>query len=336
MSEITSSPLSSAVASAVASDDAEPQVVSSNPEGMFYTPSMMLTTMNDSLSATGGSCTLKRKLEDGSLIESTQAERDAADCSAKMRQSAEQIANLTQDEKALWAADRRKHGNDLFTSGEFQKAMDVYMTCLCGMAPPTAPKDDVLKSDEIIALPAMLNMAACAYQLGNYAKCVTLCDQAHTLSCGPASYKLRLRRGRARLRRGDLDEARDDFRGAMSLANGDEAPEKEVRRELAKLKELREKAKENKEGVRKAMEKAMKMGEETGGEGFYEGEKGDDKIRRGGLGRRKATNFNSEKSAKDNESSKQKMQEPQLPAIIKLGALVVVLAYLAWAYVTKP
>ena len=120
----------------------------------------MLNTMNTTLEKTGGSCVLNRKLDDGSLIPATAAEKDAADVAAKMRQTAEQIVNLSPEEKVVWAADRRNHGNRMYGAGEFQKAMDVYMTCLCGMAGEAAGGEERRVADEGIVLPALLNMAA--------------------------------------------------------------------------------------------------------------------------------------------------------------------------------
>lgn len=119
---IASSP---SIQAALSSSSASPALVTPPPSSLFYTPSMMMSTMNASLSATGGSCVLNRKLDDGSLVPASQGEKDAADAAAKMRQSAEQIANLTQEEKGMWAEDRRGHGNDHYREGEFQKAMDV-------------------------------------------------------------------------------------------------------------------------------------------------------------------------------------------------------------------
>lgn len=73
----------------------------------FYTPSMMLETMNSTMSTVGGSVELKRKLDDGTLIDAKEGEKKAADLQAKMRQSAEEVLGLKFEEKVIWAGLRR-------------------------------------------------------------------------------------------------------------------------------------------------------------------------------------------------------------------------------------
>ncbi|GMI41376.1 hypothetical protein TeGR_g7726 [Tetraparma gracilis] len=271
---IASSP---SIQAALSSSSASPALVTPPPSSLFYTPSMMMSTMNASLSATGGSCVLNRKLDDGSLVPASQGEKDAADAAAKMRQSAEQIANLTQEEKGMWAEDRRGHGNDHYREGEFQKAMDVYMTCLVGMAPADSPPAELRASDEKIALPALLNMAACAFQLGNYSKTVQICDQATSLASGVGreSGKVAARRGRARMKRGEHDLAAKDLRKALELFGEGGEGSAEVMRDLRRVKELKGKARENREKMEKAMKDTMEKGREKGEESFYGSRKGE-------------------------------------------------------------
>ena len=107
---------------------------------------------------------LKRKLDDGTLVPSTEVDKKAADLSAKMRQSAEEVFGMSFGEKVAWALERRKAGNDLFASGEFQEAMDVYMTALVAVSKEEAEEKE---SDVKVALPVLLNLAQCALNLGN-------------------------------------------------------------------------------------------------------------------------------------------------------------------------
>ena len=166
---------------------------------------------------------------------STEGEKKAADLSAKMRQSAEEVFGMSFGEKAAWALERRKAGNDLFASGEFQEAMDVYMTVLVAVSKEA---DEEKESDERVALPVLLNLAQCALNLGNASKVVAFCDHAMSLKSGTGarSAKVHYRRGKGRLMVGDYRAARADLEAALELCQEDDEERRAVERELKKLK----------------------------------------------------------------------------------------------------
>lgn len=108
----------------------------------FYTPSQLLSTMNDSLKATmpvrpGGtqpSVTLQRKLENGQTVPATKGELGMNDAKAKIGQAAAIVSTMeTYAEKARWRDKQRIAANETFAVGTdeaVKEAMDLYLTCL--------------------------------------------------------------------------------------------------------------------------------------------------------------------------------------------------------------
>jgi len=254
----------------------------------FYTPSMMLNTMNETMANVGGSVELKRKLDDGTLVPSTEGDKKAADLSAKMRQSAEEVFGMSFGEKVAWALERRKAGNDLFASGEFQEAMDVYMTALVAVSKEEAEEKE---SDVKVALPVLLNLAQCALNLGNASKVVAFCDHALSLKSGAGakSAKVRYRRGKGKLMVGDYKAARADLEAALELCQEDGDERRAVERELKKLKGNVKEAKRSKDRVKQAMIGLVKGGGVIDGKRDGEG-RGERKAK---SGRRTVSNYDS-------------------------------------------
>jgi len=206
----------------------------------FYTPSMMIGSMNDTMKGVGGSVELKRKLDDGTLISSTEKEREAADMSAKMRQSAEEVKGMTFGEKVEWSGVRRGVGNELYKRGEYKEAMDVYMTALCGIS---NEEGDRVESERDVSLPVLLNLAQCAIKLRMAGKAIQFCDHATKLSTGvgEGNFKVLYRRGKARVMRGDFEGARKDFedcRDACDKKGAGEGERKALEVEVEKLERL--------------------------------------------------------------------------------------------------
>ncbi|GMH94304.1 hypothetical protein TL16_g12869 [Triparma laevis f. inornata] len=177
---------------------------------------MMLETMNSTMSTVGGSVELKRKLDDGTLIDAKEGEKKAADLQAKMRQSAEEVLGLNFEEKVIWAGLRRAAGNQLFQSSKYQEAMDIYMTALVAISNDPA---NVSSSDSNIALPVLLNLSMCALNLGNASKAVAFCNHAISLESGVGkrSHKVYFRRGKGRLMTGDYKAAKEDFKKSLKM-----------------------------------------------------------------------------------------------------------------------
>ncbi|GMH90329.1 hypothetical protein TrVE_jg4811 [Triparma verrucosa] len=238
---------------------------------VFYTPSMMLQTMNDTMGEVGGSVELKRKLDDGTLVPAQEGEKKAADLSAKMRQSAEEVLGLEFDKKVAWAGMRKAAGNKLFQGQRYQEAMDIYMTALVAISNDLK---DVVESDEKISLPILLNLSMCALNLGNAGKAVAFCNHALSLESGlgKGSHKVYFRRGKGRIMTGDYKAAKEDFKKSLELCEaaaaaaveggveGLEGERKAIQKELQKLQKNVQAAKVNKKKVKAAMTTAVERG----------------------------------------------------------------------------
>jgi tetratricopeptide (TPR) repeat protein len=198
-----------------AATDDEANSTSANPMlQKFYTPTMMLSSMNKTMASCGGSVELKKKLPDGTLISSTEGDRKAADMSAKLSQSAKLILSLPQDQKTEWAVDRRKVGNELFGAGKFGEAMEIYMTALVALAPAlTSTSSEIEDSEARVQLPILLNLSACALNLGLITKAINFCDSALEIKSGIGrrSPKVWRRKGKALMRKGEYGKARESY-----------------------------------------------------------------------------------------------------------------------------
>ena len=237
------------------------------PEMPFYTPTMMMETMNKTMSNVGGEVELKRKLPDGTQVRATKGDMKPADLQAKMRQSAESIINLTNNEKIEWSKSRRQKGNDFYKRGEFQQAMDIYTTCLVAISSTkTSTEEEIAYSDKELQLPVLQNLAACALALGMSSKCIQFCDCALALESGvgKTSYTLFRRRGKAKLKKGEYTSAREDFREALSLAEkvgGEEDADVSVvngiKQDLVKLADCMKRGEINSKKQKKAMQSVL-------------------------------------------------------------------------------
>lgn len=250
---------------------------------MFFTTSDLVNRMNATLRAdadngvggvggVGGGFELQRRFPDGRTRRADEADTAAADFQSKLKQAAHATSGLKNAEKLEWAKLQRAEGNRLFAAAEYNEAMDVYLTCLVA-ADQSGPKktatteaaddgdDDAVakaRAEREVQLPVLLNLAACTLRLRMLSKTVEFCDLAASLPtrCGDASPKVYFRRGKARALMGEYAAAERDLERASTLLDDDVDGVKEreaVRRELDKLRRLRNTARTNRARQKKAM-----------------------------------------------------------------------------------
>ena len=179
------------------------------------------------------------------------------------------IAQLKPQQKIEWASTQRKQGNRLFAEGDFQEAMDVYLTCLVAIDTSnqeenTPPRN--LECEVKIQLPVLLNLALCSIKLGMLSKAEKFCNYAIELKSGQQSIKAYFRRGKVRMLQGnyvcaeiDLDKALELLQKSHRGASFDEVQlEKEkqvILREKQKLHQLIKHADNNEQAQQKAMKR---------------------------------------------------------------------------------
>jgi tetratricopeptide (TPR) repeat protein len=183
--------------------------------------------------------------------------------------AAEMTSAFTPEQKIEWATGQRKEGNRLFANGEYQEAMDIYLTCLVAIDAPhslTNPESTSSQCESEIKLPVLLNLALCALKLGMLSKAEKFCNYAIELESGQQSAKSYFRRGKVRMLQGNYISAELDLDRALDLlessdvfdAESSRDIEKDIRvilREKQKLQELVKQAEKNQKQQKKAMQR---------------------------------------------------------------------------------
>lgn len=274
-------------------------------EKMFFTTSDLIERMNQSVAeisgggdASGTGFELRRQMPDGSTRRADAADTAAADLQSKIKQTAAVLSGLTSEEKVDWAKAQRLEGNSMFAKGQYNEAMDIYITCLVAMDKLKSSDGEMAGQDGAkekkgtatfsgdierdIQLPVLLNLALCALKLGMLRKAESFCNFALQTSLGQHNPKVYFRRGRARMLMGSYDAARTDLEKALEFLtsldhdhdDGDatdaqKAQQKAVQKELQKLERLEITAKKHEVMQKKAMKRVWgernKMPDSSGG-----------------------------------------------------------------------
>eukprot|EP00545_Synedropsis_sp_CCMP1620_P014061 CAMPEP_0119019670 /NCGR_PEP_ID=MMETSP1176-20130426/22403_1 /TAXON_ID=265551 /ORGANISM="Synedropsis recta cf, Strain CCMP1620" /LENGTH=319 /DNA_ID=CAMNT_0006973927 /DNA_START=8 /DNA_END=967 /DNA_ORIENTATION=- len=186
---------------------------------------------------------LQKRLPNGNTTRCSEQDMAVADMESKFKQAANEVEDLSDEQKLEWAQIQRKEGNLIYARKDYNEAVDVYLTCLVVKSDSTDFMDQVY-------LPVLNNLAQCTLQLGSYRKAATFCTMAleeeSKLTHRPeAVSKLYFRRGKARRLSGDYKAAIDDFAKAKELL-----PDKSGAEHRAIQKELQLVAQSTIEGKR--------------------------------------------------------------------------------------
>lgn len=183
---------------------------------------------------------LQRKLPDGSSRKASPSELKAADLETKIKQVAEHVAKLPDDEaKLAFCDEHRQYGNQLYSGQQYEEAIDVYLTCLTAI-PNTGTQS---RGQHLVFLQVLNNLAQTALQLQWYRKAQEFCrmalEEIHTgaddddvrhmsVERQLQIVKLYFKRGKAGRHRGEYGQARNDLTAALSvLARMEERCDKE-------------------------------------------------------------------------------------------------------------
>ncbi|TMW68795.1 hypothetical protein Poli38472_006263 [Pythium oligandrum] len=207
-----------------------------------YTVSKMLQSINDIMAPVlseeaSTKVALKRKLDNGIMLDTSEQEIALLDLQAKVKHSATQVASLTRrEDKAEWVQQRRNMGNEAFRLQNYQEAADRYVEALTGLDFGSTPEER-RECEQQSQLPLTCNLAACLLMLEQYEKARRVCDQALQID---ARYVRALQqRAKAFVRLLRFDDARQDIATAITTIqtnlSGNELEEK-----MTKLTQQRE------------------------------------------------------------------------------------------------
>ncbi|CCI44054.1 unnamed protein product [Albugo candida] len=143
----------------------------------------MLDNINKSMGMEDGctnlnNVTLKKKVDNGILMDITPQEVAYLDTKAKIRHSAMEVSRLQNDEeREIWMREQKKLGNEAFDRKEYLRAADIYLQALTGM---TNAKPAVSWMIDY-QLQLTCNLAACMLMTKQWHKAKLMCDNALAL-----------------------------------------------------------------------------------------------------------------------------------------------------------
>jgi tetratricopeptide (TPR) repeat protein len=181
---------------------------------MPYTVSDMLSSANETMGAGGGSVSLKRRGEDGVMLDATPAERDLLDTQARVKSAALALQGLDPEQKLAWALSKRAEGDKRFAAGATADAVELYIAAMAGMdfgnvghGSTAAEEADNAGGgarsatwrshvQRVLQVPVLISLGACMLATEQFAKATQVLDQA--LALEPRSAGALLQRARAR------------------------------------------------------------------------------------------------------------------------------------------
>lgn len=129
-----------------------------------YTVSKMLSSFNAVMKPVAhdpsASVSLKRKAANGVMLDTSPQEIALLDTQAKVKHSAQRVAQLNQTDKAAWADAQRHRGNTAFQRQAFAEAADCYVQALAALdfGSTAAERQQCQLTAQ---LPLTCNLAAC-------------------------------------------------------------------------------------------------------------------------------------------------------------------------------
>lgn len=126
----------------------------------------------------------------------------------------EHVKDMTRAQKLEWAISLKDAGNTFYFECKFEEAARLYNDCLVALDLDGDP-DEVAEARTKLQLPVCTNLAACMIEVGNYRRCIDICNIALQVDCNCA--KALYRRGLSFYRLGDHATARPDFEAALKM-----------------------------------------------------------------------------------------------------------------------
>ncbi|DBA02885.1 TPA: LOW QUALITY PROTEIN: hypothetical protein N0F65_005912, partial [Lagenidium giganteum] len=206
-----------------------------------YTVSKMLSSMNDVMAPmlpdSKATIALKRKLDNGIMLDTSPKEIAYLDTRAKIKHSAMQTAALNRNERSEWMNAKREQGNEAFRRGEYAQAADIYIEALAGIefGKSESEKREVKMQ---VQLPLTCNLVSCMLMMKQWYKAKQMADMA--LAIDVNNVRARQQRAKALTKLYRYDEARADVNHAIdAIAKESKEDDEAVREKLVtQLKDI--------------------------------------------------------------------------------------------------
>lgn len=148
---------------------------------------------------------------------------------------------MTPEEKAAKAKERKEEGTKLFMEKRFGEAAGVYEDAASWAfdQPSEGPEEEVPDDDKEIYTSCLANAAMCYVKTNNWSEAIRTASSVLAVDGYENNLKALYRRGLSKLHTGSLKEAKADLMAAYKV----DSKNKDVRKALAKLKEAHAEAK---------------------------------------------------------------------------------------------
>lgn len=165
-----------------------------------------------------GGCTIKRVDKDKNVIGEVdhktftkEAESQAA-TQQRMGTIAEYLKDMAPEQKLEWALQLKDQANKEYFAKHFEEASKLYNDCLLAMDFGGSDEQKQIVKEKL-QLPVCTNLASCMIELGNYPRCIDICNLA--LDVDPESVRALYRRGLSHYRLANHVSARKDLAHAL-------------------------------------------------------------------------------------------------------------------------
>ncbi|POM72499.1 Hsp70-like protein [Phytophthora palmivora] len=186
-----------------------------------YTVSKMLSSINEVMAPVAtdvcGSVILQRKTDNGIMLNTSEKEIAYLDTKARVKHSAQQVAQLDKSAKAEWVTTQRQAGNDAFHRGEYQHAAEAYIQALTALDFGSTTEEKIACQQEL-QIPLTCNLVACMLMMEQWEKARLMCDQV--LAIDPNCVKALQQRAKAKAKLNNFDDARIDISRAKQVVRG--------------------------------------------------------------------------------------------------------------------
>mmetsp|Transcript_89526 Transcript_89526/g.187034 ORF Transcript_89526/g.187034 Transcript_89526/m.187034 type:complete len:374 (-) Transcript_89526:195-1316(-) len=155
------------------------------------------------------------------------------------------------------ATTQKQRANELFKEGHYyDEARAAYKKALgylSTLSHRTDDEDEICNQAQSVRMALLLNSAACDLKQKQYSQAVDICSEV--LLREPSNLKAKYRRGIAASYLGNHEQANDDLRSVLHVAEqqNDTATIRDARRELARVKNLVEAEKQKDKSLAKKM-----------------------------------------------------------------------------------
>lgn len=133
-----------------------------------YTVSKMLSSINETMAPVAtdvcASVSLKRRMDNGVMLDTSEKEIAYLDLKSKVKHVAQSVASLDRPKRLVWITEQRAKAKSAFDCGEYQQAGECYIQTLTALDFGSTPEEKH-ETQQQVQIPLTCNLAACMLML---------------------------------------------------------------------------------------------------------------------------------------------------------------------------